>query len=95
MVKAIIIYEPRYGNTKLVAEKIAEGINEVGGTEVSIKELREADLSEVSECDVILIGSPNHFGGRREALGASSTSSASYNCRIKCSSRLTLASKRQ
>lgn len=67
--KAIIVYESRYGNTKLVAEKIAEGINEVGGTEVSIKKLREADPSEVSEYDVILIGSPNHFGGPTRGIG--------------------------
>lgn len=63
MVKALVVYESKYGNTKLVAETITEGMNEVGGIEVSIRELKEVDLNEVPNYDVILIGSPNHVGG--------------------------------
>lgn len=63
MMKVIIIYESKYGNTKRVAETIIEGIKEVGGIETSIKELKEVDLKKVAEYDAILIGSPNHMGG--------------------------------
>jgi flavorubredoxin len=63
MVKVIVIYESKYGNTKRVAETIIEGIKEVGEMETSIKELKEVDLKEVAEYDAILIGSPNPMGG--------------------------------
>ncbi|MEM3617224.1 MAG: flavodoxin domain-containing protein [Candidatus Bathyarchaeia archaeon] len=63
MVKVLVIFESRYGNTKRVAEAIIEGINEVGGVEVSLKELKEVDFKEIPLYDAILIGSPNHVGG--------------------------------
>ncbi|MEM3090535.1 MAG: flavodoxin domain-containing protein [Candidatus Bathyarchaeia archaeon] len=63
MTKVLIVFESRFGNTKRVAEAIIEGINEVGGLEVSLKELKEVDLKEISLCDAILVGSPNHVGG--------------------------------
>jgi|YelNatPaOPRAMG01_1025707.scaffolds.fasta_scaffold32463_3 flavodoxin len=64
MAKVIVVYESRYGNTKRVAESIIEGIKEVGGVEVSLKELKElGDVKRIAEYDVTLIGSPNHVGG--------------------------------
>jgi len=63
MAKGVVVYESKYGNTKLVAETIMKGMNEVEGTETVLKELKEADLNKIVDCDVILIGSPNHFGG--------------------------------
>jgi flavodoxin len=63
MVKALVVYESKYGNTKRVAEAIVEGMKEAGEVEASIKELKEVDLERVADYDVILIGSPNHFGG--------------------------------
>ncbi|MGB9676596.1 MAG: flavodoxin family protein [Candidatus Bathyarchaeales archaeon] len=63
MVKALVVYESKYGNTKRVAETIVEGMKETGEVESSIKELKEVSLEKVAEYDVILIGSPNHFGG--------------------------------
>jgi len=63
VVKVIVVYESKYGNTKRVAETIIEGVNEVGGIETSIRELKELDLSSIPNYDAILIGSPNHMGG--------------------------------
>ncbi|MFB0514134.1 MAG: flavodoxin family protein [Candidatus Bathyarchaeia archaeon] len=61
--KVIVVYESKYGNTKLVAETIIEGMNEVEGIETVLGELKEVDLNKVSDYDAILIGSPNHWGG--------------------------------
>ena len=61
LVKVIVIYESKYGNTKQVAEKIAEGIREAEGVEVALREIKDVD--EIFNYDVVLIGSPNHFGG--------------------------------
>ena len=33
MAKAIVVYESKYGNTRLAAEVIVEGMNQVGGYE--------------------------------------------------------------
>jgi len=63
LARVIVAYESKYGNTKLVAEKIVEGMKEIGKIEVLLSELKEVDLNKIPNYDVILIGSPNHFGG--------------------------------
>ncbi len=62
MAKVIVVYESKYGNTKLVAETIIEGIREVSGIETVLSELKEVDLNQLVEFDAILVGSPNHIG---------------------------------
>ena len=63
MVKVIVVYESKYGNTKRVGETIVEGINEIEGIEAVLKEPEHVEPAEVLDYDVILIGSPNHIGG--------------------------------
>ena len=43
MVKVFIVYDTKYGNTKLVAEKILEGIGEVEGIETTISDVEATD----------------------------------------------------
>lgn len=62
MAKAIIVYESKYGNTKLAAEAIAQGMNQVPGTEAVLTEVDKVDLAQIDKFDVILVGSPNHIG---------------------------------
>ena len=62
MVKIFVVYDTKYGNTKLVAEKIVEGIREVEGMEIAISDVKEVDLERVADSDAILIGAPNHMG---------------------------------
>ncbi len=61
--KVIVVYESRYGNTKLVAETITEEMNKIEGIETVVKELRNVDPDKITDYDAILIGSPNHYGG--------------------------------
>jgi len=68
LAKVIVVYESKYGNTKLVAETIIEGMNEVEGTETAIRELKEVNLDKIIEYDAILVGSPNHFGGPTRSI---------------------------
>ena len=63
MVKVLVVYETKYGNTKLVAETIAEGIREAKAIETVLNEVKQVDLKKIQDYDAILIGSPNHFGG--------------------------------
>jgi len=61
--KVIVVYESKYGNAKLVAETIAEGIREVEGTEAIVSEVKQVDLSKLPDYDAILVGSPTHIAG--------------------------------
>jgi len=61
--KVIIVYESKYGNAKLVAETIVEGMREVEGIEAVVSEVKEVDLSKIRDYDAILLGSPTHIGG--------------------------------
>jgi len=61
--KVIVVYESKYGNCKLVAETIAEGMREVEGIETHVSEVKEVNLSRIRDYDAILVGSPTHIGG--------------------------------
>ena len=63
MVKVFVVYDTKYGNTKLVAETIVEGLREVEGIETAISDVEEVDLEKLATYDAILIGAPNHMGG--------------------------------
>jgi flavodoxin len=62
LVKVFVIYDSKYGNTKLVAEKIVEGIKEVEGNETAIGYVKEINPEKVADFDVIVLGAPNHMG---------------------------------
>jgi len=63
MAKVIVLYESKYGNTRLVAETIIEGIRRVPDMATELAEVGKVDLNHVAGFDAILIGSPNHMGG--------------------------------
>jgi len=62
VVRVFVVYDTKYGNTKLVAEKIVEGLKEVEGIEAAISDVEGVDLDEVAGSDAVLTGSPNHVG---------------------------------
>jgi len=64
----IVVYESKYGNTKLVAESIIAGMNEIEKMETILKEVKDVEPEEIRGYDVILVGSPNHFGGPTRAI---------------------------
>ncbi len=68
MVRAIVIYESKYGNTRLVAEKIAGGIRQASGVEPEVWERKEVNPEGLTEFDAIIIGSPNHMGNATRGI---------------------------
>ena len=68
MVKVFIVYDTKYGSTKLVAEKIIEGLKEVEGIETDISDVEGVDLEKVAASDAVLIGSPNHLGNPARSI---------------------------
>jgi flavorubredoxin len=62
LTKVFIAYDTKYGNTKLAAEKILEGIKEVEGLETAIGYVKEIDIGKMAGYDALIIGAPNHMG---------------------------------
>jgi menaquinone-dependent protoporphyrinogen IX oxidase len=58
----LIAFATKYGNTEKVAKLIAEGITSVGGNEVIVKNVKDVTLKKAASYDLILFGSPVHFG---------------------------------
>jgi flavodoxin len=61
-VKALIVYNTKYGNTEKVAKLIAEGITSVEGNKVEVNNVKDIKPKKEDSYDLLLIGSPNHFG---------------------------------
>jgi len=68
MAKVIVVYESKFGNTKLVAETIAEGMREVSGIETVVSEPKAVDQSKLADFDAIVIGSPTHIGSATRGI---------------------------
>jgi flavorubredoxin len=62
LVKVFVVYDSKYGNTKLAAENILDGIREFGGIETAIGYVKEIDIEKVADYDAIVLGAPNHMG---------------------------------
>jgi flavodoxin len=68
LVKVCVVYNIRYGNTKRVAEAIVEGIKEIRQVEAVLEKPEQTEPAEMLDCDLILIGSPNHYGGPTKGI---------------------------
>lgn len=61
MPKVLVIYYSKTGNTRRMAELVAEGCRQVEGVEVAMVELPGADMDTVIDADGYAIGSPDYF----------------------------------
>jgi NAD(P)H dehydrogenase (quinone) len=62
MVKILIIYDSKTGNTEKMALAVAEGAKQVDGVEVTVKRVEKTNLEDLINADGIMIGSPTYFG---------------------------------
>jgi flavodoxin len=60
--KVFVIYDSKYGNTKLVAMKIVEGLNQADGLDVAVEYVKDVDPQKLVGYDLLVIGAPNHMG---------------------------------
>ena len=61
LVKAFIFYDSKYGNTRLAAEKVVEGLsNEC--VDVDFGYVNSVNVQCAVNYDVIFLGAPNHMG---------------------------------
>ncbi len=59
--EVLVIYDSKYGNTKIVAENILEGIKQVEGIDAAICCAKEVDPQIIAGYDGLIIGAPNHM----------------------------------
>ena len=59
--KALVVYESMFGNTKRVAQAVADGLR--GSMEVDLLEVGGADGAAVEEADLLVVGGPTHAHG--------------------------------
>lgn len=61
MAKVLIVYYSRTGNTKAMAELVAEGVRSEG-VEVECKRVEDTNVDELLDVDGIILGSPTYYG---------------------------------
>jgi len=62
LLRALIIYDSKTGNTEKMAFMIAEGVREVDDVECVVKRVEDATLDDLIQADGIIIGSPTYYG---------------------------------
>lgn len=67
MVKVFVFYDSKYGNTKLAAENVAEGLRGEG-VEVDLGYIKEASPEHALDYDALVLGMPNHMGSPSQAM---------------------------
>jgi len=61
MAKVLIVYDSRTGKTEKMAKAAEEGAREVDAN-VRLKNVNEAQISDLEWAEGIILGSPNYFG---------------------------------
>ena len=71
MAKVLVVYHSLGGNTKKMAEAVAEGAK-AAGAQVALKTGLEAGVDDLLNCDAVALGSPDYFsymaGGLKDFL---------------------------
>jgi len=60
--RILVLYHSTGGNTKQMAELVAEGASGVAETDVRLRTVAEATADDLVWCDGIAVGSPTHMG---------------------------------
>jgi NAD(P)H dehydrogenase (quinone) len=70
MVRILVVYDSKSGNTERMALAVAEGVTQVSGVEVAVKNVNETSLEDLQEADGIIMGSPTYYGQMSSKLKA-------------------------
>jgi Flavodoxin len=62
-VKAVVIFESMYGNTRAIAQAVAEGIGADGDVQVTALPVSDASAELTSDADLLVVGGPTHAHG--------------------------------
>lgn len=62
MMRILVLYDSKTGNTAKMAEYVAEGVSTIPDTEVRLRSIDEAVPEDVVWCDGLAVGSPTNMG---------------------------------
>jgi NAD(P)H dehydrogenase (quinone) len=62
MLKVLIVYDSKSGNTETMALAVAKGAEQISGIEVLVKKAEQTKLEDLLAADGIIMGSPTYFG---------------------------------
>lgn len=62
MASVLIVYASDWGNTRKMAEAVADGVRSVAGSTPVLKTAEEAVEADLVAADAVIIGSPVHMG---------------------------------
>jgi len=65
--KALVIFESMYGNTRAIAEAVAEGIGASGDVQVTALPVSAAGTELTSDAGLLVVGGPTHAHGMSRA----------------------------
>jgi len=84
--KAVVIFESMYGNTRAVAEAVAEGIAADGHVQVTALPVSAASRDLTRDADLLVVGGPTHAHG----MSRPPTRRAAHDAAAKADSGLLL-----
>ncbi len=61
MAKILVVYYSGTGNTKIMAEAVAEGAESIVGPEVQTKRAEDTTVDDFAAAQAIAVGTPDHF----------------------------------
>ena len=70
MAKVLVVYHSGTGNTRAMAQAVAEGVKEVSGVQVILKEADQVSVSDLVTADALAFGSPTYFSYMAGAIKA-------------------------
>jgi hypothetical protein len=62
----VIVYESMFGNTRLIAERVAEGVRHhhaIPPHHVSVRSVADVSAEDVAAADLLVVGAPTHAHG--------------------------------
>ena len=82
--RAVVVYESMYGNTRRVAEAVGDGIR--GVAETDVVSVHDAPPGLLADADLVVVGGPTHTHG----MSHDSTRKAAVEAIVKPDNDLTL-----
>lgn len=62
MCTILVLYHSQTGNTKRMAEAVAQGVDSIEGCRSVLKKAGQAGLDDLIACDGVAFGTPENFG---------------------------------
>ena len=62
MMRLLVLYDSRSGNTEKMAKAVADGAKKVKGAKVDLKKVDGFDARRLKGYDAIVVGSPTYYG---------------------------------